>query len=158
MATLRLRKNQRIELLRGLDLFSRCSNTELGRIATLTTEHRAEPGEVLIRHGDFGLEAFVVVEGTVTASRGGVDVATLGPGDLFGELSLLDHGKRTATVVADGEVRLLVLSSREFNSVLHSIPSVGPKVVAQLGSRLRQAYERADADPVLAELLRPWSL
>jgi len=90
--------------------------------------------------------------------RGGVDVATLGPGDLFGELALFDRGERTATVVAGAEILLLVLSRREFSSLRHSISSVGPKIVAQLSARLRQAYERADADPVLNELSRPWSL
>lgn len=158
MPDFRLHKNQRIELLRGFDLFSRCTKAELGRIASLTTEYRAEPGEVLTKLGEFGFEAFIVIEGTVTASREGVALATLGPGALFGELALLDGGRRTATVVADAEVRLLVLSSREFSSLLHSAPSVALKMISQLGARLRRTSEMVKPAPALNETFGPWSL
>jgi CRP-like cAMP-binding protein len=158
MAKFHLHKNQRIELLRGLDLFSRCTKTELGRIASLTTEHRAEPGEVLTTFGEFGYEAFIVVEGTVTASREGVALATLGPGSLVGELALLDLGRRTATVVANADVRLLVLTSREFSSLLYSTPSVALKIISQLGDRLRQTDEMVDSAPARSESVPPWFL
>jgi CRP/FNR family transcriptional regulator, cyclic AMP receptor protein len=158
MATLSLRKNQRVALLRGVELFSGCSNTELGRIASLTTEHSAEPGQVLTERGEPGQEFFVIIEGEATATRQGRRLATLGPGSFFGELALLDGGKRTATVVADTEMRLLVLSRREFMSLYHAAPSVGNKMLVELGSRLRKTDDLLDPTLPLGTGVGSWSL
>jgi len=158
MVQLRLRKNQRIDLLRGVALFAGCSAAELGRIATLTTEHDVEAGQVLTKRGEPGLEFFVIVDGKATATRKGVELAVLGPGSFFGELALLDGGKRTATVVADTDMRLLVLSRQEFSSVFFLVPSVARKVIAELGQRLRQTDEMLDPAPALGKRIGPWSL
>ena len=69
MATLSLRKNEQIELLRGVELFSGCNKMELGRIASLMTEHRAKAGQVLTKRGDPGLEFFIIVDGKAAATR-----------------------------------------------------------------------------------------
>ncbi len=158
MAVLRLRKNQRVELLRRVDLFSACNTTELGRIASLTTEHRVEAGQVLMKRNDPGMELFVIVEGKARASRKGVDLATLGPGSFCGELALLDGGKRTATVVAQTNMRLLVLSRQEFMSLYHLVPSVTRKIIAELGTRLRRTDDLLDTLPALGKKIPPWSL
>jgi CRP/FNR family cyclic AMP-dependent transcriptional regulator len=158
MASLRLRKNQRVDLLRGVQLFSGCSAAELGRIASLTTEHLAKPGQVLTERGEFGLEFFVIIEGKATATRKGVHLATLGPGSFFGELALLDGGKRTATVIADTDMRLLVLSQSEFKSLHQVAPAVSRKMLTELGSRLRKADEKLDPAPALGNRVGPWSL
>ncbi len=92
MATLRLLKTKRVDLLHGVQLFAGCSAGELGKIASLTTEHHAKAGQVLTKRGDPGLEFFIIVEGKATATRKGVHLATLGPGSFFGELALLDGG------------------------------------------------------------------
>lgn len=158
MPTLRLRKNQRIELLRGVTLFAGCSTAELGKIASLTSEHHAKAGQVLTERGDPGLEFFIIVEGDATATRKGVHLATLGPGSFFGELALLDGGERTATVVAETDMRLLVLSRREFNGLHHVAPSVSNKMLVELGARLRSADEKLDPAPALGQRVGPWSL
>jgi CRP/FNR family cyclic AMP-dependent transcriptional regulator len=155
---LRLRKDERIELLRRADLFSACSNTELGRIASLTTELAAKAGEVLTTRGDIGLEFFVIVEGRARASRKDVELATMGPGSFFGELALLDGGKRTATVVALTDMRLLVLSRREFPTVYRLIPSVADKIIGELGARLRKTDELLDPTPAISKKVGSWSL
>lgn len=158
MPTIRLHKDKRIELLRGVQLFGACSTAELGRIASLTTEHFAPAGQVLTRRGEPGLEFFVIIEGKATATRKGVNLATLGPGSFFGELALLDGGKRTATVVADTDMRLLVLSRQEFNGLHRVAPSVSNKMLVELGSRLRTADEKLDPAPSLGKRVGPWSL
>jgi len=158
MATLRIRKNQRIELLRGVQLFSGCSGAELGRIASLTTEHQAVAGQVLTERGTPGLEFFIIVEGKATASRKGVHLATLGPGSFFGELALLDGGPRTATVAAQTDMRLLVLSRREFNGLHHVAPTVSNKMLVELGARLRRADEKMDPVPPFDKRVGAWSL
>jgi CRP/FNR family transcriptional regulator, cyclic AMP receptor protein len=145
MMQLGLRRSQRVQLLREVELFKGCSTSELGRISSLTTEHRVAEGEVLTRRGDAGLEAFVVVEGRATASRKGKTIARLGPGALFGELALLDGGRRTATVTAETDMLLLVLSRREFASMLATAPSVARKIICELGARLRRTDELLDS-------------
>ena len=144
MVQLRIRKNKRIEVLRKVALFHGCNAAELGKISSLTTEYRATAGEVLTKRGQPGLEAFVIVEGSATATRKGRKIARLGPGSLFGELALLDGEKRTATVVADGDMVLLVLSRREFSSLLAAAPSVATKIICELGARLRRTDEMLD--------------
>jgi CRP-like cAMP-binding protein len=155
---LRLRKDERIELLRRVDLFSACNNTELGRIASLTTELAAQAGQVLTSRGEIALEFFVIIEGMARASRKDVELATLGPGSFFGELALLDGGKRTATVVAQTDMRLLVLSRREFPNLYRLNPSVADKIISELGARLRKTDDLLDPVPALSKKVGSWSL
>ena len=90
------------------------------------------------QEGDQGREAFVIIDGTATVKRNGRKVGTLGPGQSLGELSLLDHGPRTATVTADTDITVLVLSAREFAGVLEEVPSLAQKLLAQLAGRVRE--------------------
>ncbi len=135
-------RNQRVELLRGVTLFSSCSGRELEKIASLTTEYAAQVGQVLTEEGTAGLEFFVVIEGEAVASRRGVFLASLGPGSFFGELALLDGGPRVATVVAETDMKVLVLSRQEFKNLNFMLPSVCHKMLLELGARLRDTDER----------------
>jgi CRP/FNR family transcriptional regulator, cyclic AMP receptor protein len=158
VALMQIRKSHQMELLRNVDLFAYCSAKELRQIGSLTTEHDVKAETVLMKSGDVGMEFFVIVEGLATASRKGVEIARLGPGSFFGELALLDGGPRTATVVAQSDMKLLVLSRREFSSLLMSVPSVARKIIAELGSRLRLTDEMLDDSSALGKRLRTWSL
>jgi CRP/FNR family transcriptional regulator, cyclic AMP receptor protein len=158
MVALGLRRQERVELLRGVQLFSGCSTTELRRIASLTTEIAVEAGKVLTKRGEPGLEFFIIIEGEANATRKGVDLATLGPGSFFGELALLDGGQRTATVVAETDMRLLVLSRSEFNELHRTAPSVSKKMILELGVRLRATDEKINPTPALGARVGPWSL
>ncbi len=158
MVQLRLRRSQKIDLFRRTALFSACSNAELGRVASLTTEHSVAAGQVLTRRGEPGLEFFVIVEGEARTSRKGAELGRLGPGSFFGELALLDGGERTADVVAETDMRLLVLSRGEFSSLYTSVPSVAVKIIKELGMRLRKADELIDQAPALRKSLGPLSM
>jgi CRP/FNR family cyclic AMP-dependent transcriptional regulator len=136
-----------VALLHGVSLFSNCSKEELRRIATMVTLHEAPQGSVLSEQGKAGLEFFVVVEGSANATRNGIQLAHLGPGSFFGELALLDGGPRTATVVAQTDMRLLVFSRREFSQLHGSSPGVAFKMLAELGARLRKADNLFDGEP-----------
>ena len=118
------RRETYLENLRTVPLFSACSRRELGKLAKAGDELTVDDGYVLTSQGDVGREAFVVVEGQAVVKRGNRKVATLGPGDCVGELALLDHGPRTATVVADGPMTLFVLGSRQFAGVIEDVPTL----------------------------------
>ncbi len=139
MAAFRIHRDQRVAMLRGTSLFSGCSNAELSQVASLVTPIEAAPGSVLAEQGTAGLEFFIIVDGSATATRNGIRLAHLGPGSFFGELALLDGGIRTATVVADSDMQLLVFSRGEFRGLLASAPTVAQKMLAELGARLRKA-------------------
>ncbi len=141
-------------MLKGVSLFSSCTKDELRNIASLVTLHEAQKGAVLSEQGEPGAEFFIVVEGSATATRNGFELAHLGPGSFFGELALLDGGPRTATVVADTDMNLLVFSRQEFSRLHSSAPTVAYKMLAELGARLRTADALYDGSlPVPSEVL-----
>jgi CRP/FNR family cyclic AMP-dependent transcriptional regulator len=141
MAFGRQSRDAKIALLSGVALFSTCAKHELRRIASLTDEIEAPKGKTLAREGDTGAEFFVVVEGTATATRRGRKVGTIGAGSFFGELALLDQGPRAATVTADTDMQLLVLTSRAFFDLVDDLPSVNRKILAGMAERLRAAEQ-----------------
>src|SRR5947208_175358 len=110
-------KNAYLDHLRNVALFSACTTKDLQRIAQATTELTVKAGDKLTDQGQTGSEAFVIVDGTVTVRRNGKKVGTLGPGTMVGELSLLDHGPRTATVTADTDLTVLAIDQRSFSAL-----------------------------------------
>jgi CRP-like cAMP-binding protein len=110
-------RNTRADL-RKLPMFAGLSRRALARVDALLTPVVFNDGDVLCVEGKLGREAFVIVDGEVEVSRGADHVATLGGGSVVGELALLGHGPRTATVTAAGRVEALVMSAQEFASVL----------------------------------------
>ena len=137
----RLRRggDSKAELLANVPLFSTCNKRELSRIASLVDEVAAPKGKVLVRQGDPGRECFVIADGKAKATMRGKGTAVLGPGAFFGEMSLLDQGPRSATVTAETDMRLLVLGSREFSSLVNEVPVVAVRMMQGLAERLRRA-------------------
>jgi CRP/FNR family cyclic AMP-dependent transcriptional regulator len=131
-------RTNHLQHLAEIPLFSALSKKDLARIAKASNEITVEPGHVLVDQGDAGRDAYVIVSGTATVKRNGRKVATLKPGDSVGELALLDHGPRTASVVADTPVTALVLTAREFSGVLEEVPGLAQKLLAQLANRVRE--------------------
>jgi CRP-like cAMP-binding protein len=90
-------------------------------------------GQVLCRQGESGEEFFVIVSGTAEVKRDGRSLRQLGPGDFFGEIALIDHGPRTATVVATSAMRCLVLAHGQFRNVLGQNAAIALAVLEALG-------------------------
>jgi len=130
-----------VRLLGDVALFRLCTRRELDRIASLAEEIEAPEGKVLTREGEPGWEFFVVAEGHATAHRGSRKVATIGPGSFFGEMSLLDEGPRSATVTADTDMHLLVLSSRSFSQLIDEVPAVARRILRGMAERLRDSEQ-----------------
>jgi CRP/FNR family transcriptional regulator, cyclic AMP receptor protein len=135
-------KGAKVELLSDVPLFSACSKRDLGQIAALVDEIDVPEGRVLTRQGEPGWECFVIAEGQATATLRGRRAASLGPGDVVGEMSLLDQGPRSATVTAKTDMHLLVLTSRSFSALIHRFPRVARRIMAALAERLREAQPR----------------
>jgi CRP/FNR family transcriptional regulator, cyclic AMP receptor protein len=131
-------RTKHLEHLAEIPMFSALSKRDLARIAKASNEITVDAGHVLVDQGDAGREAFVIVDGTATVKRNGRKLNTLGPGDPIGELSLLDHGPRTATVTADTELTALVLTAREFTGVIEEVPGLAQKLLGHLASRVRE--------------------
>lgn len=108
--------------LASVPLFSGCTTKELRDIAKATVELTLDQGKEFVTQGDVGREAFIIVDGTAEVTRSGQTIGQLGPGDCVGELALLDHGPRTATVTATTPLTVLVLGPREFSGLLDEVP------------------------------------
>ena len=132
-------RNAKVELLRGVSLFSACSNRELARIASLADEVEVPKGRAFIRQGEVGREFFVIVDGEAKVSLPGRRAKAVGPGTALGELALFDQAPRSATVSAESDMRLLVLDSRGFASLIREVPSVAGKLFQVMAQRLREA-------------------
>jgi CRP/FNR family cyclic AMP-dependent transcriptional regulator len=125
--------------LAKVPLFSDCSSKELNLIARAAKEASHPAGTVLAREGEAGIGLFLIIEGTAEVSIGGRRRASLGPGDFFGEVALLDGGPRSATVTATSDVRLLGITEWVFRGLLHEYPTIAIKTLQVLAGRLRKA-------------------
>ena len=131
-----LRKNAKIELLKRVPLFERCSQRELARIADLADELSLPSARTLTAQGAGGFEFIILVEGQADVVRGVRKVNELGPGDFVGEIALVTGRPRTATVRTRGPSRVLVLSASGFRVLMHEVPAIEDKVLAAITARI----------------------
>lgn len=131
-------RDEKLEHLRRVPLFSRLNQRQLERLGQLCDEIEVGLDEVLAAQGRVGHEFFVVLDGHVSVLDRHNQIAQLHPGDFFGEIALLDGRPRTATVRADGITRLLVIGHREFNALMDEFPDVRKTVLAEVAGRLRR--------------------
>jgi CRP-like cAMP-binding protein len=127
------RKN---EYLARIPMFQACSQRELATIARAATVIDIDEGKRLTVEGAIGKEFFLILEGKAEVTRKGRHLATLGPGEFFGELALLDNARRDATVTAETPMELLVVNQREFNTLLESSPALTRKLLVGMARRL----------------------
>ena len=134
-----------LDQLAEVPLFAACTRRDLQKIARASDEIQVKAGRNLVDEGRPGHEFFLILDGRATVRRGNKKVAELGPGQYFGELSLLDRGPRTASVTADTDMELLVLGQREFLGVLDDVPGLAYKILRIMAGRLREADLRNPA-------------
>lgn len=137
------RKDDKLDKLGRMWLFSACNKRDLQMIGRESDEVAVPKGKALTDEGKPGHEFYLILDGEASVRRGKRKVATLEAGQYFGELSLLDRGPRTATVVAETDMRLLVLGQREFNGLLDEVPGLAHKVLRTMAGRLREADAKA---------------
>lgn len=124
--------------LAGVAFFEGFSSDELARVAALSSEVEAKSGAMLTDQGDTGLDCFVIVEGDASVYVGGMHIASLGPGSMLGEMALVDHRPRNATVLADSDMRLLRFDAKHFRQLLDEMPKASERVMNLLTSRLQR--------------------
>ena len=131
-----LHKNAKLDLLKRVPLFQSCSRRELAEVAALADEVSVREGTSLTKEGATGREFIVIVDGAADVLRNGRRINTLGSGDFLGEIALLSRSPRTATVRTTEPTRALVLTARDFRTLLRRTPSMQLKILDALAERL----------------------
>lgn len=127
------------EWLADVAFFAGFSQDELARVIELAEEVDAEAGAVLCEQGRVGRDCYVIVEGDASVLVRGEYVVTLHPGSMVGEMALVDHRPRSATVVADEPMKLLRFDTEHFQTLLAEMPEANNRVMAMLHARLPQS-------------------
>ena len=130
-------KSGKVELLRNVSLFSGLSQRQLEQVAKLADELEVPAGRRLATAGESGHELFVIVDGEARVKTPRGRSLRLGPGEFFGEMSLIDGGPRSADVTASTPMKLLVVGHREFWALLNEAPPLVGKIMRALSERLR---------------------
>ena len=131
-------RDPKMAALSSVEVFSHCKQQELSVLAGSADECELPAGHVLMREGETGAEAFLILSGTAAVSIGGRPVATIGAGETVGEMALIDGRPRTATVVALTDLRVLVIGRRHAAALLDQ-PGVARGLLEILSARLRDA-------------------
>jgi CRP-like cAMP-binding protein len=150
--------NTEVELLRRVPLFSGIEPARLKLLAYTSDVVTYQPGQVLMRQGDIGDAAYVIINGdaevTVATSGGNIPVAQLHDGDFLGEIAILCDTPRTATITAKGEVKALRIRKEPFFQLLRQFPEIAVEMTRLLAERLTrttaelvEAQRRSTAHP-----------
>jgi CRP-like cAMP-binding protein len=126
-----------VQLLAGVSFFDGFRDEDLRRVGELSDEVELPAGTIVVDQGDPGTHCFVVLEGTASVYVRGEHVASVGPGSMIGEMALVDHRPRTATVVADTDLTLLRFDSKAFARLLEEMPKASERVMTLLRARLQ---------------------
>jgi len=138
------RSSQKIDLLKKVPLFSNLSQRHLGEIAKHADQVQVEKGRVLVQQGKIGWEFIFIVEGKARVEKDGNVIRQLSKGDFFGEISLIDGEPRTATVIAETNMTLLIVNKTSFDHLLEKIPGLQRKILISLCQYLRRAEKAID--------------
>jgi CRP-like cAMP-binding protein len=109
-------------------LFQGLSRRELDKIALWADEIQVPEGTRLLDQGRFAYEFFVIQEGEAEVRQDRRPIATLGPGDIVGEIALIEHDRRTATVESLTEMTAIVMAAREFGAMMDAVPTVAERI------------------------------
>ena len=132
-------RDQKMDLLKKVPMFNELSNRHLKEISKHSDKVAKKAGDVLARQGNKGWEFFFIIEGKARVEKDGRVIRNLTSGDFFGEISLVDREPRTASVIAETDMDLLVVHSRSFNHLLDMTPGLSEKILISLCKYIRRA-------------------
>lgn len=130
------------EFLARVPIFAHCAADEIAAISSVAQENFFPQGQIIVTQGTPGQAFYLILSGRVEILRDGVSLGAFGPGDFFGEMSLLDQAPRSATIRSLEDTSCLMLSSWDFKALLERHPSIAIKLLEVLSRRLRVADER----------------
>jgi CRP-like cAMP-binding protein len=133
---MRLGKDAKVELIKQVPLFARCSRKELREVASVADEIDLKAGKELTKQGATAREFFVLLDGAAEVRRNGRKIRALGKGDFLGEIALVSKSPRTATVTTTEPTRALVITAQSFDRLLRTNPKIQRGVVEALADRL----------------------
>jgi len=136
-------ESETVAALRSVPLFASLPDKQLTRLANAMRERTVEAGEELTVEGGGGVGFFVIEDGEAVVSVGGDEVRTLGPGDSFGEMAVIDAGPRSATVTAKSAMRCRGITSWGFKPLVESNPEMAWSLLETLVARLRESEARS---------------
>ncbi len=131
------------DLIKHVPLFSDLDRKESEQLARSFKERNFAAGETIATEGQRGIGFFLIESGNAKVTKGGEELATLGPGDYFGEVALVDDGPRSATVTASSDLRCYGLTSWEFKPLVETNAAIAWKLLQAMAQRLRVAEQRA---------------
>ncbi|HEV8419995.1 MAG TPA: cyclic nucleotide-binding domain-containing protein [Actinomycetota bacterium] len=132
-----------VEALRGVPFFEDLTPEDLQRLARIGEKRHYEPGDEVVRKDEEGVALYVILSGSARVTAGGT-THTLGPGDFFGEMALLEGTRRTATVTAAEPVEAMVIEATYFRPFLIKNASVTVTILEGVTRRLREVQDRID--------------
>jgi len=135
----RISQDDKIDRLEEVGLLAGCSRRQLRAIARISEVIEVPAATLLARSGASGEEFFLLLDGSARVEVSPRKRSRLEPGQYFGEMSLLDGGPRSASVIAETPLRLLVIKRRDFTTLLKEAPELTQSLLATLSQRLRQA-------------------
>ena len=130
-------RDQVIEMLEKASLWSGLDRKDLKFIVKLSKERKYETGEVIVRKGEGTVGFYLILDGSVEIRSNGTTLSKLGPGQFFGEMSVVDNQPRSADVVAIEPSRCLILSAWSFNALISEHPKIALKILQEFVRRLR---------------------
>lgn len=130
------------ETIASVPLFAGLDRRDLERIANSFKERRFSAGSTLASEGRSGAGFFIITDGTATVTVGGDARGSLGPGDYFGEIALIDDGARSATITAETDMTTYGLTAWEFRPVVEADGRIAWKLLQALAAKLRAAEQR----------------
>ena len=133
---MKLGKDGKVQLIGKIPLFSKLSKKGMEDVALIADELDLPKGKVMAEEGDRGREFFVLLEGEAEVTKGDRTINTMREGDFFGEIALVTKMPRTASVTATTDVRVLVITERDFGALLKRSPEVGRGVAEALAERI----------------------
>ncbi len=140
----RIKEPEKIAALQRIPLFESLDKRELQFLAGLATEVSVREGTTLVKQGELGREAMIIESGTAAVFRDGAKIDDMGPGEFFGEMSLIYHQPRNADVVATSDMVVLDMNAREFATMLDTYPEVAVKILRTVVARLVAAQEASE--------------
>ncbi len=138
-------KQEKLDLLGAVPLFSGISKKDLERVLGTAKETHHKEGDSIVTEGRGGVGFHLIIDGKARVVRSGRTVAHLGPGEFFGEMALVDDAPRSASVIADSDLATMVVSKWEFRPLLKNQPEMAWKLIEHLVARVREEQTGRDA-------------